>query len=80
MRRIAKSELARRAQAAGRVHFVTACDVHGRTLHYAATRRCVRCTAEAKDPDAQAAYWAANKARINAARRRVRSRAAAHPD
>jgi hypothetical protein len=72
MSRMSKGEMARRARAEGRVHFTAACAVHGRTLHYAATRRCVRCTAEAKDPVAQAAYWAANKMEINARRRSQR--------
>lgn len=61
-----KKDLRKSARLAGRKHFTTSCEAHGRSLHYVSSGECMACVKEKKDPTKQAAYWAANKRWINA--------------
>lgn len=63
------SARARRARSRGATHFTAECRIHGRATFYVASRRCMRCTAEGKNPLRQAVYWAAHAEAISAARK-----------
>lgn len=63
-------DLAAAAKAAGKTRFVSVCKKHGEGDFWAASKRCVRCAAEAKTPEIQSAYWNKNKAAIAARRKK----------
>lgn len=54
-----KNELIRKAaKASGVRKFIAPCQKHGlESVHFTSSGRCMECTAEAKDPAKQAAYW-----------------------
>lgn len=64
----------RAAQAQGLSRFVPTiggCEKHPNSKHYSTSGRCCECAKLAKDPEKQAAYWAANKEKINAKRKQA---------
>lgn len=64
------TQLAAAAKAAGKTRFLSVCKKHGAGDFWAASKRCVRCAAEAKTPEIQSAYWNKNKAAIAARRKK----------
>ena len=46
------------AMASGVKKFIAPCEKHGHgAIHFTSSGRCMKCTAEAKDPVKQANYW-----------------------
>ena len=64
------TQLAAQAKSAGKTRFLSVCKKHGAGEFWAASKRCVRCAAEAKTTEIQSAYWNKNKAAIAARRKK----------
>lgn len=53
-----KTQTRNLAKEHGERHFSHTCKTHGEnSLHYVSSGRCMKCTAESKDPAKQAEYW-----------------------